>query len=232
MVFVGPNGFVGARVESSAVDNEVTWTSTLMESTDGLTWSPTSEPLPVEIRSMAVGSEGRLVALAVVEGASWPDGTPSFSVVSYVSEVSGGWVAHEHALEHGAIFSLTAARGQFYGTGWREEEVGTGSFASVQSIGTVWASSDGVDWTPLPVPAAAGDIMQVHDAGGVLIAYGDGLWVSEDELTWRRVPDQESLDGLEWMPDIIEVPGGILAVGAVWDPVSSHPLPVAWVTQR
>ncbi len=231
MVVVGPEGFVGARVESTESDGEVSWTSTFMESPDGRTWTATPEAFPVEVRAMAAGSDGLVMAAAVVEGTPWPDGTPSHSVVTYVSEGTGGWTAHEGALERGAIFSLTAARGRFYGTGWREEEVGNGSFARVESIGTVWVSRTGVGWEALPMPVAAGHVMQIYDAGTALVAFGDGLWISQDAITWKRVPDQESLQGLEWIPDIIALDDGLLAIGAVWDPVSSHPLPVAWVSQ-
>lgn len=60
------------------------------------------------------------------------------------------------------------------------------------------------------------------------------VWVSTDgSVSWGRVADQAAFSGLDdELTGIVQISGGLLAVGRRWDGASGHPLPEAWLSSR
>lgn len=229
LVTVGPEGFVGVRLDPGP-DGGLE--STFVSSSDGASWEEISDRLPTEIRDIAVRSDGTIVGVASVEAPPWSDGSADWNVVSYMRTPEGEWLTADPALEHAQFYSLAAARGQFYATGYRSEQVGTGSFSRVEGTALLWSAPLAFGWTPVDWTGDTPELQRIFDMGAGLVAIGDHIWISTDEATWKRVPDQASLEGVEWMADMIQVYNGLLAVGSVWDGPTSHAVPVAWVSKR
>lgn len=230
IVAVGPNGFVGVRIDRAGP--EETGRSTFVSSADGRSWTEISDQFPLEVVALAVRADGTILAVANKDGEPWDDGTPSQDVVTYLMSPVGEWTVAEPAVERGSMFTLNIADGRFYASGYREAETGTGAFASIEFLPTLWSSTSGADWSASPLPDSVGYVAGVADIRGTLVAFGDGIWVSEDAVQWKHVPDQDSLAGLSGVSGVIELPGGALAVGSVWNEEAFNFLPVALLGQR
>jgi len=117
--------------------------------------------------------------------------------------------------------------------------------------GAIWTSSDGRGWTVSADPAlAAGRVTDVAVWGQGFVAVGSvehrepglspvlhgAVWLSDDGITWTRVPDQDSLVGGDFVPpggvgiSAVTAGGpGLVAVGN-YDRDGFHPHAAVWLS--
>lgn len=103
--------------------------------------------------------------------------------------------------------------------------VGSGSNGSARGPATIWTSTDGEEWDPVPLEggAAMGRLTSVAAAPAGFVAVGGeccpdraAVWTSQDGLAWQRVADQGSFEGAV-MTSTTAWAGGLVAVGCVVD---------------
>jgi hypothetical protein len=136
-----------------------TTTGSLYYSRDGLGWTQTGSPFPVQVRGMAFGA-GRFVAVSV-QGhiGSSPDG-----VNWTLRKTEAGWL---EAVTFGAQGFVVAGRGS--------------------AGGIVWASPDGAVWTQRQTDVLPHLTAAAYGNGVYMLAGYDGIiLLSQDGITWQR----------------------------------------------
>ncbi|MBU1493114.1 MAG: hypothetical protein KJ956_04025 [Actinobacteria bacterium] len=208
-VVVGGPGFVAVGADGM---NGGDWNAAVWTSADGLIWTrvPHDEqafggPRDQTAQGVAAVSDG-LVAV----GSAYDPGTARTIAAVWVSDdgltwerIPGGGQSEGPSPFNEDLTGVVAAGPGLVAFGYEESNSDLNA--------TVWVSVDGHDWTRIDDPEVLGGpgdqrINSVAAVGSVLVAVGsDGpnsadsdaaVWVSEDGLTWTRVPDDESVLGV------------------------------------
>lgn len=186
--------------EIGRADGAVAWTS----DDDGRTWSShliSGTDRTFRPRAIASDDEGTLVAVGA-DGPELRDEGASDPAIVVSHDGGGSWTPASITADpqaYDGVSSVAYGNGRFVAIGYVDTRTGEYEY---ERTTVVWVSEDGERWERSPGPDLA--LESYQDAG--LISLGDGVAalfdrhevaVSEDGLTWRRVP----LQGLDFGED-------------------------------
>ena len=183
---------VGTREAGSA---PLAW-----RSSNGSLWTSVGVPNPglAGMRDVAVGPDGRIVAVGYRGGASAGDGSTQRAQVWTSSDGGASWT--EIPDQPGFIGSSMNAVAVNGDGDW----VAVGASAT-DRLGLTWTSPDGVNWTRTSdqetfVEAELLDVTAGEEGGPAFIAVGGSpviqgtIWVSDNGVDWRQTAGGEALD--------------------------------------
>jgi hypothetical protein len=241
MVAAGQHGFVGAT-ETDTEDTD-TVSYHFLQSTDGQTWTPTSEQFPAWLSGIASAEDGSAIAIGRVPQTN-PDGSRGSTSAIWQTTDSASWTGATvlPSMAQAHVDRIVRAGSDGY-------LVTAESYppdGSASAVGQVWAIHEGAPTLLSEIPInPTGGLKNLFVSGGTVIVTGDELpfhqkslnavvWVSTDGgLTFARVSDQPAFDGLENdIRALVEVPTGIVALGSYWERDTMHPPPAMWFAPR
>jgi hypothetical protein len=227
MIAVGALGFIGA------VTDREPGTARFVRSDDGLTWTFTSDSVPVDVRQLAVDAAGHAVALGVVPGEPGPDGEPYDDTMLIRSQDGETWNPPDRfvaaAFAPSGSHSLIGDDAGFVAslmdwvTGgdqlWRITATGSTRLELV-------AKTDEEMWDLVATPGVL--TVNRFERGERVV------WISMDGGTsWGRVASGPALDRtIEGLAGAAVVDDRLVVVGWRNGDEPFHVLPVAWFADR
>jgi len=243
-VTVGPHGFLGAVI-TQAPSSYVT-SPQFVTSTDGLTWTNVSGVFNADLAGIAAAPDGTAMAVGSVAGAPRTNGTTTVDMVVWRSANGTTWTGPE-TIAHDARPVSAASDGHGFLAVVRLSALLPNG--SISDLSRVWRFVGGDPSKEASIPLGDDEtlssIFVVGDAllatGYTLVGGGQGVgvanamvWVSTDAgTTWGRVADQKAFSDINnELAGMVQIPGGLLAVGRRWDSASMHALPEVWLADR